>query len=433
MPTVNAFRTLVVKEVRDIIKDKKLVIGMILVPLVIFPAMGAVINLSTQSAQTAGSSSTFAVMNLDGGNYSTVAVAYFSAIPNDTVTPIAPQSVQSAMKEATSQGLSSLVVIPPGFSDTIAHRRQATIDTYTTVSGFGVAQATSAGRLSAVVDSFGSYLTAYYLETSAPGLNSSVVTSPLTLNESSFLNGALINASPSAVTGAGLSQSFALPIATLIVAIFAMQIAATATAIEKEQKTLETLLTLPVSRFQILASKLLGSTVIAAVGAVTSIIGFSYYYSELLSSSSGSAVAVNLAPTWSYYAILGVLMFLNLAMATALAIVVSLFVSDVRGAQAIVGYFSFPIILPSLLVILGDFNIMPWPLKTALLAIPFSYVAIVSVTGLFGNYVYAAIGIVYLTAWIIASLYIASRIFNSERILTSGFTFGRRKKKQAET
>jgi ABC-2 type transport system permease protein len=280
-----------------------------------------------------------------------------------------------------------------------------------------------------VVDSFGSYLTVYYLQTAAPSLNSSVVTSPLALNESSFLNGALIAASPSDVASAGLSQSFALPVATLIVLIFAMQIAATATAIEKEQKTLETLLTLPVSRFQILASKLLGSTVIAAVGAVTSIIGFSYYYSELLGSGSGSSVAVNLAPTWSYYAVLGVLMFLNLAMATALAIVVSLFVSDVRGAQAIIGYFSFPIILPSILVILGDFNLMPLPLKTALLAIPFSYVAVFSVTGLFQNYIYAVIGIVYLTAWIVASLYIASRIFNSERILTAGFTFRRRKKK----
>jgi ABC-type Na+ efflux pump permease subunit len=118
-------------------------------------------------------------------------------------------------------------------------------------------------------------------------------------------------------------------------------------------------------------------------------------------------------------------------MATALAIVVSLFVSDVRGAQAIIGYFSFPIIVPSLLVILGGFNIMPLPLKTALLAIPFSYVAIFSVTGLFGNYLYAVIGVVYLTAWIVVSLYIASRIFNSERVLTSGFSLRRKKKQPA--
>jgi ABC-2 type transport system permease protein len=421
----------VVKEVRDIVKDKKLIIGMILVPLVIFPAMGAVINVSTSSAQSAGSYSTFAIMNLDGGNYSTFAVAYFSAIPNDTVTTIAPQSLSSAMNAAQSQGLTQLVVIPSGFSDAIAQRRVAMIDTYTTVGGFGVAQAANAGRLSAVVGSFGSWLTDYYLHNAAPGLNSSVVTSPLSVNESSFLNGALIAASPSDVTGAGLSQSFALPIASMVVIIFAMQIAATATAIEKEQKTLETLLTLPVSRFQILSSKLLGSTVIAAIGAITSVIGFTYYYHELLGSGT-SAVAVNLAPPVSYYIVLGVLMFLTLAMATALSIVISLFVSDVRGAQAIIGYFSFPIILPSLLVILGDFNLMPLTLKAALLAIPFSYLGIFSVTGLFGNYFYAALGVAYLSAWIVASLYFASKIFNSERILTSGFSFRRRKKTQPE-
>ena len=419
-----------IKEVRDIIKDKKLVIGMILVPLIIFPAMGGIINVSTQSAQSASSYSTFAVMNLDGGNYSAFAISYFTAIPNDTVARIAPQPVVSAMQAAQAEGLTQLVVIPPGFSDAIAQRKQATIDTYTTVGGFGVAQAAGAGRLSAVVGSFGTWLTDYYLQTSAPGLNSSVVTSPLALNESSFLNGALISASPSDVTSAGLSQSFALPIASMVVIIFAMQIAATATAIEKEQKTLETLLTLPVSRFQILASKLLGSTVIAAIGAITSVIGFTYYYHELL--GSGAAVAVNLAPPLGYYIMMGVLMFLTLAMATALSIVISLFVSDVRGAQAIIGYFSFPIILPSLLVILGDFNLMPLTLKAGLLAIPFSYLGIFSVTGLFGNYFYAALGVAYLTAWIVVSLYIASRIFNSERVLTSGFSL-RRRKKQAGT
>ena len=427
---VNSFRTLVVKEVKDLLRDRKIVIGMIVVPLLIFPLLGGAISISTQSAQSAASSSSFALMNLDNGNYSQVASEYFAALPNTTVKSIPAQPIASGMQTALRDNVSTLVVIPAGFSSDIAARRVATLQTYTTVSGFGIAEATGAGRLSAVVNSFGTYLSALYIKTASPGLNPSVVISPLSVNESSYLNGKLIAASPSVVAGTGLSQSFALPIATFIVLIFAMQIASTAMAVEKEQKTFETLLTLPVSRFQILASKLVGSTVIAAMGAATSIVGFTYYMNTILSSASAGSPAFTLSPTLEYYAILGILLFLTLALATALAIIVSVFSSDVRGAQAVVGYLSFPIILPAILVIFGDFNTFGLGLQAALLAIPFSYVAIYATTGIFGGLTYALVGIVYLSAWIVGALYLASRLFNSERILTARFSLGFRKSKK---
>lgn len=427
---VNSFRTLVVKEVKDLLRDRKIVVGMILVPLLMFPLLGGAINLSTQSAQTAASSSSFGLMNLDSGNYSQVASQYFAALPNVTVRPISPQPVTSAMQAALKDNVSTLVVIPAGFSSDINARRQASLETFTTMTGFGIAQAAGSGRLSAVIGSFGSYLSALYVRTASPDLNASVVISPLNVNESTFLNGRLFAASPTIVASTGLSQSFALPIATFIVLIFAMQIASTAMAVEKEQKTFETLLTLPVSRFQILASKLVGSTVIAAMGAATSILGFTYYMNTILGSTNAGGQVVTIAPTLEYYIILGVLLFLTLALATALAIIVSVFSSDVRGAQAVVGYLSFPIILPSILVIFSDFNTLSFGVQAALLAIPFSYVAIYATTGVFGTLTYALIGFVYLTGWIIGALYLASRLFNSERVLTARFSFGVRKQKK---
>ena len=422
------FRTLVMKEVKDLLRDKKIVIGMILVPLLMFPLLGVAINLSTESVKTASSSSSFGLMNLDNGNYSELATTYFSHLPNVTVKTIAPQPVSDGMQAAAKQNVSSLLVIPQGFSAAISDRRQVTLDSYTTITGFGIAQATSSGRMSAVVNSFGTYLTDYYLRTSASNLNSSVVIRPLALNESTFLNGELVAVSPTIVASSGLSQSFALPIATFIVLIFAMQIASTAMAVEKEQKTFETLLTLPVSRFQILASKLVGSTVIAAMGAVTSLIGFTYYMDSITGGATAGLPTFNVTPSLTYYFVLGVMLFLTLTLATALAIVVSVFSADVRGAQAVVGYLSLPIILPALMVIFGDFNTLAVGLKAVLLAIPFSYVAIFSTTGMFGEMTYAIIGAVYLVVWIVGILYLASRLFNSERVLTARFTLGRKKK-----
>lgn len=418
------------KEVRDLLKDRKIVLGMIVVPLLMFPMMGAAINLSTQSAMSATQSSTFALMDLDQGNFSTMAADYFSSLPTVTVKTIPPQAVSDGMQAALKENASTLVVIPADFSQKIAEGSQTSLESYTTVTSFGIGQAASASVVSSLVSSFGRALSSYYITTSSPGLDPSVVLSPVALSESTYLNGNLISVSPSVVASSGMEQSFALPIATFIVLIFAMQIASSAMAVEKEQKTLETLITLPVSRFQILSSKLVGSTLIAAIGAVTSIVGFTYYMGMLGSvTTGGEAAPFELTPSLEYYALLGVLLFLTLALATSLAIIVSVFTTDVRGAQAVVGYLALPIILPTFLVIFGDFNTLSFGLKALVLAIPFSDVAVFATTGMFGDLTYAIFGVAYLTTWVVGTLYLASRLFNSERILTSRFSFGRKKRR----
>jgi len=58
----------------------------------------------------------------------------------------------------------------------------------------------------------------------------------------------------------------------LIIMVLASQTAVTSIAIEKEEKTLETLLTLPVKRVTVLWGKLVGSTIVAAF-AVSRICG----------------------------------------------------------------------------------------------------------------------------------------------------------------
>ncbi len=425
------FQTLVVKEVKDLLKDRKIVLGMIVVPLLIFPLMGGAISLSTKSAMEATETTSFALMNLDRGNYSTLALNYFESFPNVTVKMVQPQQIPDGMQAALRQNVSTLVVIPADFTAKVEARSQVSIESYTEVTGFGIGQQISSTSVPAILKSFGSALSAYYIRSGSTGLDPSVVLSPLALNESTYLNGKLLAVSPAVVASAGFEQSFALPIATFIVLIFAMQIASSAMAVEKEQKTFETLLTLPVTRFQILGSKLIGSTVIAAMGAVTSIIGFTYYMSMLgtMTPSAGS-VSAEIAPSLGFYVMLGVLLFLTLALATSIAIIISVFSSDVRGAQAVVGYVALPIILPTFLVMFGDFNTLDLGLKAVVLAVPFSYVAVFATTGIFGDLTYALVGVVYLTLWVLGTLYLASRLFNSERILTSRFSLVRRKTKQ---
>ncbi len=79
-----------------------------------------------------------------------------------------------------------------------------------------------------------------------------IVHDPVSVSYASIIKGNVIEVAPSQITSLIVSQSIMLPIMVMMMIIFAIQMAATSIALEKEQKTLETLMTLPVGRFTIL-------------------------------------------------------------------------------------------------------------------------------------------------------------------------------------
>jgi ABC-2 type transport system permease protein len=404
---------------------------MIIVPLLMYPLMGVAINVSTQAVENSIGTGNFAIMNLDGGNYSSLAVQYFTSLPNVTVNVIQPESTNAAIADAQHYNATTLVVIPQGFSQNVTQRSEVFFETYTPLKTFATTESARAGVVSSIISSFSDFLSAYYIRTADPTLNSSVVMRPLEVNATSVVNGELVGIPPSTLGSIMLSQSFGTPIALMVVIILAMQIAATAIAVEKEQKTLETLLTLPVSRFNILSAKLIGSTIIAGLGAVTTVIGFTYYMSSFSSSfASATSVNFNLTPSPIYYVILGAVVFLTLAFATSLAIVIGVFCEDVRSAQAVVGYLVIPIMIPTFMLLFSDLASFSTPIQVGLLLFPFSYATIFSKMAFTGDYFIGMLGLGYLILWTVLILYIGSKLFSSEKVLTAKFTFSRIKRER---
>jgi len=227
----------------------------------------------------------------------------------------------------------------------------------------------------------------------------------------------------------------------MILLTYAMQIAATSVAMEKEEKTLETLLTVPVDRFAILMGKLSSSVIVSGVGALTYLIGYSYVLGAAFSGisagvgSSIDLVALGLVPSPLGYTLLGISLFVTLLAGLALAVIMSAFAEDVRGATALVGYIYPLIFIPSLALIYLDVNTLPLALKAVLFAIPFSQPVIASKAVVTGDYLTAVLGIIYVTAFTIIVMYIASRLFATEKILTAKLKLkrGRLGRKEVES
>jgi ABC-2 type transport system permease protein len=233
-----------------------------------------------------------------------------------------------------------------------------------------------------------------------------------------------------------LSQTIALPITVMILLTYSMQIAATSVAMEKEEKTLETLLTMPVDRFAILMGKLSSTIIVAGVAALAIMFGYNFMLSGITGAvQTGTQidlVKLGLVPSPIGYLLLGVSLFVTLLSALALAVIMSAFSEDVRGAQALIGYVYPIIFVPALAMIYIDVNTLPTAIKAIFFAIPYSHPILASKAVVIGDYATVAFGIIYVTIFTIVIMYIASRLFATEKILTSKFKFARKKGKTVE-
>lgn len=414
---LKGFGTLLVKELKELIRDPKILLGFIVVPLIMFPVLGYVMNLSMQTAQESASKAVLLVVNHDLGNISTQFIAFLNLAVN--ATPIPVSTVDEALLQLSNHSASGIVEIPANFSQSVIARIPVSVKFYTVFSGSGLFEGISSSIVNQMVENYNRNL--------APNI--------LVPAQSTIVKGKIIEGiDPRVLSSLVISQAIALPVTMLILLTYSMQIAATSVAMEKEEKTLETLLTLPMDRFAILAGKLSGSIIVAGIGALAYMFGFNYYMGSFTSAipSGGSAdlVSLGLVPSLFGYLLLGVSLFVTLLSALALAVILSAFAQDVRSAQSLVSYVFPFVFVPSIALMYLDINVLPFWLKVVLYAIPFSQPIMASKAVTTGDYITAGLGIVYVAAFTLIIMYAASRLFATEKILTVKLRFKGLRKSQ---
>jgi ABC-2 type transport system permease protein len=419
---------IVVKEVKELVRDPKILLGMIIVPLIIFPLMGFAIQTSMEAAEESMGNISMAVMDLDEGPVAENLTNFLKAL-NIRMVELENLNFTEAVNYVEQTNLTGLVVVPPDFSNNMTTGLKAKLDVYTVFRGGGIAESTSSSAISALLNEFEKDLVTQKVGEKFLDQDPKTVLNPIDMSDNSIIKGKSVDIPPSVLFGLMMAQSTGMPVGIMVLLIFAMQLAATSVASEKEEKTLETLLTLPVNRFTILVGKLTGSIVVAVVGAIAYIIGFSYYmcsFMGVMPAENGVDLAsVGLAPTPISYLLLGASLFVSLVSALALAISMSVFAEDVRGAQALVGPLSMLFVFPMIFTMFTDIYSLPFPLMIVLFAIPFTHPMLAARAAFTGDHLTAIIGIVYVAIFTVVVLYIAARLFGTEKILTARLKFRR--------
>ena len=426
------FLVMLKKELREL-ATKQILLPFVLT-IVMFMAIGQLIG---QQGEAAEATRRLRMLDLDGtpASASVLQAAEEAGFRVDLATSGTADDQVEALK---SDGTSVLLVVPDGFEDSIAAGRQAPLGTYVVIRDFSFMGSTDSAALSQAVALAAERIRLATAESVAPGIDPAFLKEPIAVTPNVVIGDKQAAASPDAIMGFVSSQTTFVPIILFLVIVFAMQMVATAVATEKENKTLESLLAMPVSRSGLVAAKMFAAGTIALLSAAAYMIGMSSYMQGLqkgfgggagggLDSSRQLAEQLGLTLGVGDYALLGLSIFAAVLVALAAALMLGAFAENVKAVQSLLTPVMILVMVPYFLTLLTDISSLPVWLQWVVTAIPFSHSFTAAPNLFLGNLGAVAAGIGYQLAWFVALVFVAARMFSSDKILTMRLSLGKKK------
>ena len=258
-----------------------------------------------------------------------------------------------------------------------------------------------------------------------PGASPESLESPANATVYYMYRGSLIPSSAffASVMGAVLL----VPMAILIVVLSATQVASVSLGIEKEARTLEKLMSMPISFSDILLSKVLAITVLSIGGLLSNIAGLLVYMRIIGAAARGIENIGGESLRLSVSAPLigpadAALLFLGLAITLYVTILIGLLVGsaseDLRGSQLSASYVGFVLSLPLLSIFFGlNPAILSGTAKALLSADPYFILALLTSAALAGDRITELLSLFGLVAHSVAWSLIARILLTRENIL----------------
>jgi ABC-2 type transport system permease protein len=219
----------------------------------------------------------------------------------------------------------------------------------------------------------------------------------------------------------------------MMIIIYSSQMVISAIAMEKQNKTLETLLTVPISRASIITTKMLSSGLVGLISAAIYMVGFRRFmggfYGDMPGSSQMSGVIqkLGLSLNTNSYIILGISLFFAILCALAMATILGVLAEDFRSAQTLIMPVMFLVMIPYFIFFLSDMKSLSLPVKIFVLAIPFTHPFLTTQNIFLENYSAILYGILYMFIVFVILVAIAAHIFSTDKILTMKLRLGRKR------
>jgi ABC-2 type transport system permease protein len=422
------FMTLLVKEIRELL-TKQLLFSLIMM-MALFYFIG---NITRSEAQRAAGKQKISVFDRDRSSLSGQLVGGLETM-NFQVKKVDAADTAAAVDAAKDTEANLLIVIPPGFGEAVARFEPNSLETYTFLKNFSVMGARTSGLLRAVISAINNVLSNNVLKEKVPGADPESLKNPIKTKDFIVIKSRMAEGSASLIAGFVSSQSMLIPVILMMIIIYSSQMVISAIAMEKQNKTLETLLTVPISRTSIVSAKMLAAGLAGLLSAAIYMLGFRNYMSGLtgdIASAPGVSQLVQklgLALDAKALVLLGVSLFFAILCALALATILGVLAEDFRSAQSLIMPMVFLVMIPYFITLFTDVKSLSLPVRILVLAIPFSHPFLATQNIFLENYGAVWFGILYMAVLFSILVVIAARIFSSDKVLTMKLRWGKKKK-----
>jgi ABC-2 type transport system permease protein len=420
---MGTYGNILVKELKSMIRDPKIIIAMLIVPLIITGIMYAVIisymHQTVKEVITPGG--IVIVIDNDHGYWAKNLTNY---LERSKFRIIYSGSLDEAIREYGKLDALGIIIIPDGFSKNISSNMRAYLNIYFVIRSPSIQSISRNSKLLGIIDQYASNVSAYIIR--SMGGSPEYVLSPINNRLGVYVKGRVFSAKNlEAITGSIVLTNIFVPIIVIFLAAMIAQLSATSIAVEKEEKMLETLLSLPLNRFSLIFAKITAAVIAGLLGVFIYGAIMLWYFESITSigASSGGDAGNILAVIGSIYSfssmgllvlgLIGVVLFV-----LGLSVLISLFVEDVRSAQIAVNYVLMPLLILLFIGMFIDMSSLSITSRIVLALIPIANVSFIPSYAFLNDYIsmIAAVASSFVYAFII--MYINARIINTEKIFT---------------
>jgi ABC-2 type transport system permease protein len=409
---MSALTTIFKKELKELLTPAAIL------PIVVIALIFGSIGSSMQGIQSGlEEKPILGYINEDTGDFSAIATLIIQNQSKVVYNSTDSTDRQQALEHITRENGLALLIIPQNFSNNIYNNAQGQINVYWIMKGAGIFDTISSEAVQAILLLINREISRYLIDHNTT-INASIVLSPTVKTDTTYFKDRVIHLPPTTISGMLSSQSLLIPIVIMMIIIMAGGMVISSMALEKENKTLETLLTLPIKRTSIVTGKIAASAFIGLLFAVVYMIGMSRYFQGMQFSDSINLADYNLALTSSDFILIGVSLFITLIAALSLCMLLGTMAKNYKSAQTLTFPITMLAMIPMFITMFTDFDTLPLALKGLIYAIPFSHPMIAPKALIFNDYTLVISGIIYVSLFAIVTIFIVVWVFKTDRIIT---------------
>ncbi len=418
------------KEVRELLTPGSVI--SVLFMVVLFAGLGGLIGGEVDSAAELP---TFGLIAEDGDYYEdwnptdVLKSAYgedsYKIVMMDSTCDSSDADIVAEMQE---RGITSVIALPSiaSFNQSITDQTQISVRQYYLYEPTGLFGSVSSTVMSSVVTILSNSLSQKLISDTGSEINYEFLMSPIgTTGEdiSTIVDGqAHSGITPYDISNEITSQTLMIPIVIMIIIMMVGSIVISSMGSEKENKTLETLLTMPVKRTSIVSGKIVAAAIVGLVYGLAYMVGMSIYMGSMTGSITGSSSIsledLGMALGAADWVLVMVSMFLAIVCALGICMILGAFAKNYKSAQTMTMPLSILAMIPMFIIMFTGWYGAGGAIQFITFIIPFSHPMMAMQALMYGDMTLVIGGIVYMAAFAIVSILITVRLYNSDILIT---------------